>query len=395
LSQPGTGGLAEPPDPSWKLEPRGCAEERETMKVVCNRNALADAVSLLTAAIDTRSTRPILQCLRMQTGDEGLTLLATDLELGLRCLLKEVEVVEPGETVASAAKLSGIVHQVEDATVSLHTADDHLIVTAPGARFTLYTFDPEEYPPVAPRGEGKKFQATAGLLTALASQTVYAAAKATTRYAINGLHLAAHGNHVSMVGTDGHRLARAAGILPAKAADDVTCIVPAKAVSLVERLSTDPDTLVNVLVTDSQIAFETATTVLLANLVEGNFPSYEAVIPKDGSTKVKADRVKLLSAIRRAALMTSKESNSVKLTIGYNRMTVEARVPEQGEATVELPVETEGESLEISFNPEYLTDPLRVLAQDEIALEFKGPTTAALLRSGPDFLYVLMPVTSS
>jgi len=365
------------------------------MKVICNRNRLAEALSLLAGVVGIRTTRPILQCLRMQTEDEGLTLLATDLELGVRYHIKEVEVIEPGQTVAPAVKLSAIVHQIEEETITFATEDENLVISAPGAQFKLYTFDPNEYPPVAPREDGLKFQATAGQLTTIAQQTVYAAAKETSRYAINGLHLEVKDNRMLMVSTDGRRLARASALLPAKAAKEITCIVPAKAVAMLEKLGTDPDVLVEVTVTESQIAFASPDRLLISNLVEGTFPSYEAVIPKETTCKIKADRSKLLAAIRRAALMTSKESHSLKLSVGTDHITIEARVPEQGEAKVEMPVTCQGEPVEISFNPDYITDPLRVLTTDEVTLEFRSSTTPGVLKAGPDFLYVIMPVTTA
>lgn len=364
------------------------------MRVICNRNVLADALSLLSTVVGVRTTRPILQCLRLQAGDDGLTLLATDLEQGLRYHIKEVEVEQPGQSVAAASKLSAIVHQVEDQTITLATEEEHLVVSAPSTQFKLYTFDPEEYPPVAPRGDGHVFAATAGLLTAIAQQTVYAAARETSRYAINGLHLNVKDNKIVMVGTDGRRLARSLGVLPGQAAEELTCIIPTKAVAMIERLSEDSDQPIEVTITESQIAFSTPRVLLISNLVEGKFPGYEAIIPKDCTTKVSVSRMALLGAIRRAALMTSKESRSVKMMVSSEKMILEAKVPEEGEATVELPIECQGDNVEIAFNPDYVTEPLRVLPQDQIVLEFKGSTTPAIMKAGPDFLYVIMPVTS-
>jgi len=313
----------------------------------------------------------------------------------MRCQIKQVEVEEPGDTVAPAAKLSQIVHQVEDETITLTTENEQLQVTAPGVQFKLYTFDPAEYPPVAPREDGQMFTATAGLLKAVAQQTVYAAAKETSRYAINGLHMSVKDNKITMVGTDGRRLARASGMLPTKAATEIGCIVPTKAVNMIDKLSDNPDVPVEVTVTETQIAFAAPEVLLISNLVEGRFPSYEAVIPKDNTCKVKIDRNRLLSAVRRAALMTSKESHSVKISLADNRMTIEAKVPEQGEATVEVPVEIQGEGLITAFNPAYVSEPLRVLTSDEVMMEFKAATTPAVMKCGPAFLYVIMPVTTA
>jgi len=365
------------------------------MKVICNRNALAEALSILAGVVGVRTTRPILQCVRLQAEKDGLTLLGTDYEQGLRYSVKEVQVQEPGETVAPAVRLAGIVHQIEGETVTLVLEDEHLVVSAPGAKFTLYTFSPDEFPPVGLGGEGRQFKSSSAVLTTVAEQTVYAAARETTRYAINGVYMQAGQNRICMVATDGRRLARASGALPGKITDEIACIVPAKAIATLEHLGGDPDASVEVTVTDSQVAFSTERALLISNLVEGQFPSYEAVIPKESSCKVTVDREKLLGAVRRVALMTSKESHSVKLTVGAEQMTMEARVPEEGEARLEIPVHVEGEGVEIAFNPDYLADPLRVLPHEQVAIEFKTSATPAVMKAGPDFLYVLMPVSTS
>jgi len=365
------------------------------MKVICNRSVLGDALALLGGVVDVRTTRPILQCLRFQAQEGSLTVVGTDLELGMRYCIKEVEVQETGQTVAPAAKLSAIIHQAEEQTVTLATEQEQLRVTTPGAEFRLHTFDPEEYPPVSPRADGNTFTISAGLLTSIAQRTIYAAARMTSRYAINGLHMAVSKNKLTMVATDGRRLAQARGTLTTSTESEIACIIPTKAVAMVERLSTDPDLAVEVTVTDSQVAFTTAHVVLISSLVEGHFPSYEAVIPKESMSRVKLAPQEFLRAVKRAALMTSKESHSVKLSITSGKMIIEAKVPEQGQATIEMPIQYDGEALEAAFNPDFLTDPLKVLPSDQIALEFKNPTTPAVMKAGPDFLYVIMPVTSA
>jgi DNA polymerase III subunit beta len=259
------------------------------MKVICNRSRLAEALGLVSGVAVTRSPRPILQCLRMQAQDgkdSNLTILATDLELGLRYEIKEVEVEEAGQTVSNAAKLNAIVHEVTDETITFATEQDNLEVTAAGSKFKLFTFDPNEFPPVAPKEEGKTFVISAGELTRVAGLTVYAAAKETTRYAINGLLMEASGNKLTMVGTDGRRLARAGATVQAKVPEPISCIVPARAVMMLGRLATDTETPVKVRVTESQVAFEVPNALMVSSVIEGRYPSYEAVIPKESYTQV-------------------------------------------------------------------------------------------------------------
>jgi len=366
------------------------------MKVICNRARLAEALGLVSSVAVARSPRPILQCLRMQAEDgqnSNLTLLATDLELGLRCEIKEVEVVEAGQTVASAAKLNAIVHEVTDETVTFSTEQDNLEVVAAGSKFKLFTFDPNEFPPVAPKEEGKVFKISAGELTRVSELTVYAAAKETTRYAINGLLVEVNGNKLTMVGTDGRRLAKAATTLLAKVAEPISTIVPSRAVNMLSRLATDPETPVTIRVTDSQIAFEVPNALMVSSVIEGRYPSYDAVIPKESSCKVKVDRLVLLSGLRRASLLVSRDSRGVKVQLQKNKMVIEAHSPEEGEAAVEVPIELEGDPIQIAFNPDYLVDPLKVLSMEQVVMEFRAPNTPAVLKAGADFIYVLMPVT--
>ncbi|MFA5865189.1 MAG: DNA polymerase III subunit beta [Phycisphaerae bacterium] len=366
------------------------------MKVICNRSRLAEALGLVSSVAVARSPRPILQCLRMQAEDGAnskLTLFATDLELGLRCELKEVEVTEPGQTVASAAKLNAIVHEVTDETITLSTEQDSLEVMAAGSKFKLFTFDPNEFPPVAPKEEGKVFTVTAGELTRVSALTGYAAAKETTRYAINGLLVEVNGNKMIMVGTDGRRLAKASANLPSKVAEPISTIIPSRAVAMLSRLATEVEAPVTIRVTESQVAFEVSGVLMISSVIEGRYPSYDAVIPKESTCKVKIDRLTLLSGLRRASLLVSRDTRGVKVQLSKDRMTIEAHSPEEGEAAVELPIELEGEPIQIAFNPDYLVDPLKILTQEQVVMEFRAPNTPAVLKAGPDFLYVLMPVT--
>jgi DNA polymerase-3 subunit beta len=266
-------------------------------------------------------------------------------------------------------------------------------INSSGSKFKLLTFNPDEFPPVAPKEEGKVFTISAGELTRVAGLTVYAAAKETTRYAINGLLIEVNGNKLTMVGTDGRRLAKSGATLTAKIGEPITCIVPARAVMMLNRLTTDSEAPVTIRVTDSQVSFEVSNALMVSSVIEGRYPSYEAVIPKESSCKIKVDRVALLSALRRASLLVSRDSRGVKVQLSKDRMVIEAHSPEEGEAAVELPIELEGEPIQIAFNPDYLVDPLKVVNMEQVVMEFRAPNTPAVLKAGPDFIYVLMPVT--
>jgi DNA polymerase-3 subunit beta len=366
------------------------------MKVIVNRARLAEALSLVSSVAVARTPRPILQCVRLQANDgaePSLTLFGTDLEIGFRVEIKEVQIKEPGQTVAHGAKLSAIIHDVTDETVTINTNQDNLEILASGSKFKLFTFDPNEFPPVSPKEEGKIISLNAGDLLKMAALCVFAAAKETTRYAINGLLLEAGGNKAMMVGTDGRRLSRITANLATKEAESISTIIPTRTVSLLSRFITDPTETIKVRIADNQVAFELSNSLMISSVVEGKYPAYESIIPKDSLTKVKIDRQGLLASVRRASLLASQVSRGVKMEMTKDRMVIEAHSPEEGEAAVELPIELDGEPMHISFNPDYLIDPLKVLSEDHVILELRAPNTPALLKAGTNFNYVLMPVT--
>ncbi len=366
------------------------------MKVTCNRAKLAESLGLVSNIAAQKSTRPILQCLRMQAEDgvdSRLTLSATDLELGIRCEIKEVEVSEPGQAVINAHKLYEIIREVTHETVAFELKEDNLAIVTGSGNFKLYTFEPDEFPPVAPKESGEGVRVQSADLVNLAALTVYAAARETTRYAINGLLLDVEGSKVTMVGTDGRRLACASATLLEKSAEPVSCILPTRAVQMLSRLSPAEDGEMKVMVSESQAVFDLAGIQLISAIIEGKFPSYSSVIPKESTCKITADRVVLLGALRQAAVLASEDSHGVKVTVSSNKLAIESHSAEQGEAAIEAPVETNGNELQIAFNPNYLIEALRVLTTEQVILELKEPKTPLVMKSGTNFTYVLMPVT--
>jgi len=247
------------------------------------------------------------------------------------------------------------------------------------------------------------FSQSAGSMTRLIARTVFATARENSRYAINGVLFKRDGKKIEFVATDGRRLALAKDSI-SEAGDEgpVSCIIPTKALSMLGKLAEDPDEPINIAITDNQIVFafgpldDRSRAVLSTNLVEGTFPPYEDVVPKDHDIKVVFDRDVLASAVRRAALLTNDESRGVRLsfTEGEKQVELSSRAPEMGEACVTVDLaDFDGGDIEIGFNPVFITDALKVIDQPEILMELKGPNKPGLFRSGTDFLYVVMPVT--
>lgn len=364
------------------------------MKVICNRGALLEALSIAGTVSSARTPKPVLQCVKLTAGEDRLTICATDLEVAIRYSDTQVQVEAPGETLVPADRLRDIVRESVDDTLSLELAGDQLHIRGGDSHFRIYTQNPAEFPPV-PDFEGPAdFEVQGKALKQLIGQTLFAAAKEATRYAFNGVLTTVKGKRLILVATDGRRLALAKGDLINGDAvpDGPQTIVPAKTLSLVDKLISDPDEAVMVKMTENQIIFHTAEATLTSNLIEGQFPPYEDVVPKECDKKMTAGTADLLSAVRRSALLTTQDSKGVRMTFTGKGLTLSSKSPDAGEATINFACKFEGADIEIGFNPNFFTDALKVVNSDEISFELAAPNRPGLLKGGANFTYVIMPV---
>jgi DNA polymerase-3 subunit beta len=337
---------------------------------------------------------------KLTATDGKLTLAATDLEVGLRLAVDQVDVQKPGEALIPADKLTQIVRACDDPTLTLDTKENTLHIRGQGSHFTVFGFDPKEAPAVREFGDVKvDSEIEASIFRTLISRTLFAAAAEHSRYAINGVLLERDGKKLRLVATDGRRLAVARGeARPAPGAQPkASAIVPTKALNLINKLIVDPESTVKVAFEENQALFMVGEpgegAVLSTNLVEGAFPPFEDVIPKDQDKKVTFDATTLSSAIRRAALLTNEESKGVRLSFADNKLTLTSRAPEMGEAEIHLDLDKyDGDPLEIGFNPGFIIDALKVVDGQQVIVELKAPNKPGVLRTGNEFTYVIMPV---
>jgi DNA polymerase III subunit beta len=365
------------------------------MKVICNRGALLDALLVVGNVVAARTPKPALQCLKLSAADGTLTVAGTDLEVAICCSDTQVQIEKEGQTLLRADKLRDIVRESVDDTLSIEVAGDTASIKGQDSHFKIFTQNVSEFPPI-PEFDGEaKFSMKAGEFKQLIGQTLFATAKEGSRFAYNAVQLVAKAKRLSLVSTDSRRLALAKGnLLPGDKLekDGARSLVPAKAMNLVEKLLNDPEETLSFQTRENQIIFHTANATLISNLIEGQFPPYEDVIPKDPDKKMTASTADFLSAIRRASVLTTEESKGVRLSFSKTGLVISSRSPENGEATINFPCKFEGADIEIGFNPAFLTDALRVVGHEDIALEMTAPNRPCLLRGGPDFLYVIMPV---
>jgi DNA polymerase-3 subunit beta len=391
------------------------------MKVIVDRAALLDAVNLVSGAVAARTPKIQLTCIKVTAvkapGGNEVTLEATDGEISIRLSLSQVDVLAGGAILLPADKFRGIVAGEEnEPTLTLETVGaDHCLIKGSDAKFDIVGFAPDDFPPihsfadaVSGGGESAAAKATithpAGSLAELVARTLFATARESSRYAINGVLFKRDGKRLEMVSTDGRRLALARASLTTseKDAKPVQCIVPTKALGMLQKLIKENDEAVQIAITENQIFFSFGTAaspgraVLISNLVEGSFPPYDDVIPKDNDKKVTFDRDVLLSAVRRAAVLTNEESRGVKMSFNpkEKQLEISSRAPEQGEANIRVDlIEYNGDAMEIGFNPTFITDALKIMTEQQVVMELKASGKPGMIRSGNEFLYVVMPVS--
>jgi DNA polymerase-3 subunit beta len=362
------------------------------LKVSCDRSALVDALTLASGVVPSRTTTPVLTCLKLTAKDGELVLRATDGQISLALSIPSVEVVSEGEALIPADKLGQIVRTCEDSSVALEVEKNAATVKSEGSTFKIFGYDPKEYPGGRDPQATGAFEVTAEQLRRLIARTLFATAVENARFAINGVLMERKGKRIRLVGTDGKRLAVAAGACSGEG--DMTIIVPSKSLNILVKMLGDPDAKVTIGKADGQAVFQVeGVGTLVTSLVEGTFPPFEDVIPKDQDKRVTFDAADLAAAIRRAALLTNEESKGVRFAFKGDTLVVSSRAPEMGEAEIRVPMSGyQGEAIEIGFQPAFIVDALKVVDGQQVMLEMRSPQKPGVLKVGQEFTYVVMPV---
>lgn len=366
------------------------------MEVTIDRASFADAIAHVAGVIVSRSPKPVLTCVKLAADADGtMALSATDLECSIRINTGRIEVKTAGAALIPADKLIQIVRSSADTTLSLKVEKDVATIRGQDARYQVFGFPVADFPPVPEFTSEPHFTLSAGDLRKLVNLTLFAVAKDNSRYAVNGVLFDRKDSHITAVATDGRRLALAKGSCkPLEASEGPpSVIVPAKALAMALRVLTNPEQVVRVRFNDNQILFGTDAAVLSSNLVDGNFPPYKDVIPRDSDKKATLNTAAFASAIRRASLLTNEESKGVRFAFASGGLSISSRAPEMGEAEVSAPVVSyEGSPVEIGFQPGFLLEALKVVEAEQITVDLKAANKPGILRAGGEFLYVVMPV---
>jgi DNA polymerase-3 subunit beta len=375
-------------------------ERDQGMKLTIERAALLKALGHVQSAVERRNTIPILSNVLLSAERDKLSFSATDLDMEI---IDEAfaQVDQPGQITAPAHTLYEIVRKLPDgADVSLtfNGEDPRLTVQAGRSRFSLPVLPAGDFPVMSSEGLTSRMTVDAGDLIRLIDKTRFAISAEETRYYLNGLYIHTVTDNgvlkLRAVATDGSRLALAEMAAPEGAAGTPGVIVPRKTIGEARRLLDDAGESVELAVSPQKVRFEVNGAALTSKVIDGNFPDYTRVIPKDNNRLVRVDAKLFAQAVDRVATISAEKSRSVRMAIESGRVVLTVRNMEAGQAVEELEIDYDGDAFELSFNARYLMDITDQISGEHAELRFGGPNDPALVLDpgDADVQYILMPL---
>jgi DNA polymerase-3 subunit beta len=367
------------------------------MEIRINRDVLYNGVHKVQGIAETKGAMPILAHLLLTAEKGGISIQATDLEIGMRGFYP-ANVIAVGGVALNAKKLFDILRELPEEEVHLTKEENHWVSLKCGkSKFRLPGLPPEEFPTFPDYGKEPIMEFSGAMLREMIRKTQFAASPDETRQALSGLLLESADGRACMVGTDGHRLAFISRPLlksETEKGQTHSFLLPRKTLTELLKLVEDAETTFAFSVKDNHLAFLRGRDVIVSRKIEGKFPNYRQVIPKDNTVRVTVKKETLLHALRRVSLLADEKSKMVRFEMREGSLTLASDGTEQGDATEELTVSYKGEDVSIGLNARYLLDILNVVEQDEVSLNLKDQNHSCLVtvESDKDYLGIVMPM---
>lgn len=367
--------------------------------VKCNKDTLLNPLQTVSGIVERRHTLPVLANVLIKRELERLTMTSTDIEIQIKTGVA-VESSSGGaavQTTANAKKLLDILKSLPDGKdVSLKLNENKLAITAGKSKFNLQTLPANDFPEMTLSGEfGKKIVLQQKHLKELFNKTGYAMAVQDIRYYLNGMLMILEGNRLSVVATDGHRLAFDSAQINQDLGEHSEIILPRKTVMELLRLLQDTEDEVTIEIGANQIRFTFNHIELTSKLVEGKFPDYKKVIPSDYTNQVQLSRVDFQQALQRVSILSNDKIRGVRCLVENNILKISSTNTDQENAQEELDIEYSGEAMDMGFNVSYLLDVLGNQKSDQITLNFGVDASKSVLLTvaeDTNFKYVVMPM---
>jgi len=365
------------------------------MELVVRKTDLLRELQFFQGIVERKSTIPILANVLFEASDSEVRMLATDLEVSLRSRC-EASVARGGAVTLPAKKLFEIVKALPDTDVRIEQDGSSVKVAADRFESRMQTLPREDFPTLPESAPDRGITLPRKALREMIAKTQFAITGEDTRYYLNGAQFVLKDGSMTLVATDGHRLALVTTPPEGNGIPELKTIIPKKTLSELSRLLAEGDGDVVFQPGENHQFFDVGGRLLISRITEGQFPAYERVIPKGNDKRIEFERDRLTSALRRVAILSNERSRAVKLDVQPGRVEISSNSPDFGEAREQLAVDYDGAPLQICFNAQYLTDFLGVVDTDSVRLDLKDEVSQAVMRpigtDGGEYLYVIMPM---
>jgi len=364
------------------------------MKFNITKDLLIKNVQTVQSAINTKSTLPILSNILIEADEEDITLTATDLDIGIISKIP----IKPnltGSITIPAKKFADIIKELPETDISISVKKNNAVsIECQNGSFKIMGLPKDEFPQVPEFKDKESITIQQKKLKEMLGMTSFAVSHDETRYVLNGILFIIKPACIRLVATDGRRLALIESKMQLPKTHERKAIVPTKAVDELARILGDEGD-VRVTFSENQVLFDMGQKRVISRLIEGEFPNYEQVIPKERKEKLVVKRQDILSALRRAALFTNQDSMAVKLEVAKDSLVLSKSTPYIGEAREALAAEYKGKELSVGFNPAYLIDALKNMDLETVGLEIQDPEKPGVVRIGEEYVYVVLPMQLS
>lgn len=363
------------------------------MKIEVAKSVLLNGIQKVQNVISTRATLPILSNILIEAQQGKFKLTATDLDIGISCVVP-VDIQEPGTITIPAKRFGDIIKELPNDSVSINTKKNNLIIIeTKSCQFKIMGLPYEDFPKLPEFKEGGVVKLDQATLKEMLCLTSFAVSIDETRYILNGILFKMSPNNLTLVATDGKRLAVIEKTLKQNTEKDLRIIVPLKTIQELNRNLQEEGEL-SLLLGNNQVLFDLGSAVIISRLIEGEFPDYQQVIPPASENKINVGREQFLLAVRRAALLSTPDYQAVKLEVLKNKLVVSKSTPDIGESREEVTIEYQGKELAIGFNPNYLIDVLKNLKAEKIEFELTDTEKPGVIRID-GYVYIVLPMRLS
>ena len=368
------------------------------MELVARKNDLLRELQLFQGIVERKNTIPILANVLMEAKGDEVRFLATDLEVGLRSSCA-ASVTRGGSLTLPAKKLYEIIKSLPETDIRITEDKTGVKVAADRFEARLQTQPREDFPNLPESGGAPTATLGRSALKEMVAKTQFAITGEDTRYFLNGAQLVIRPDEMSLVATDGHRLALVSVARDGKGTKDAEenkAILPKKTLGELARLMSEGEGDIIYERGENHLFFDVGGRLLISRMIDGQFPAYERVIPKGNDKHIEFERDRLTNAVKRVALLSNERSRAVKFLIDKGKVEVTSSSPELGEATELLPVDYSGLAMQICFNAQYVLDFLSAVSTDIVSLELKDEVSQVVMKpvgaEGYDYTYVIMPM---